>query len=107
MASKQDNTNSEMISDTDAERNQFIVHTKHTCDKCLDPILGKRYTTGGECNFDLCSSCFNGEDGLKEAVLGKYLFNFTLARDKKRTHDFVLKLKIDNEGDGKYLYAYT
>jgi len=74
MASKQDNTNSEMTSDTDIEGNQFIVHTKHTCDNCLDPILGKRYTTGGECNFDLCSSCFNREDDLKEAVLGKYLY---------------------------------
>ena len=73
MASKQDNTNSEMTSD-DAEGNQFIVHTKHTCDKCLDPILGKRYTSGVECNFDLCSSCFNREDDLEEAVLGKYLY---------------------------------
>ena len=75
MASKQDNT--EMTSDTDVEGNGFIVHTKHTCDNCLDPIIGKRYTSEVECNFDLCSSCFNGEDGLKEAVLGKYYMHHT------------------------------
>ena len=57
----------------------FIVHTKHTCDKCFKaPIIGKRYnlpTT--KPNFDLCGDCaskYDGEDsiGLEETVLGTY-----------------------------------
>ena len=55
---------------------EFVVHTKHTCDKCFQrPILGKRYTSGTKSNFDLCARCFEEytgpEIGLREAVLGK------------------------------------
>jgi len=74
----------------------FIVHTKHTCDKCFKaPIIGKRYISTTKPNFDLCGDCaskYDGEDsiGLEETVL---------ARDKKRTQEFVLKLKIDHKGE--------
>ena len=55
---------------------EFIVHTKHTCDKCFQqPIIGKRYTSGTHANFDLCSRCFDAytgpEIGLAEVMLGK------------------------------------
>mmetsp|Transcript_3266 Transcript_3266/g.6265 ORF Transcript_3266/g.6265 Transcript_3266/m.6265 type:complete len:714 (-) Transcript_3266:712-2853(-) len=74
---------------------EFIVHTKHTCDGCLQqPIIGRRYTSSVHSNFDMCARCFDAysgpEIGLSEAVL---------VRDKKHSHDFVLKLKIDNGGD--------
>jgi len=76
---------------------EFVVHTKHTCDKCFQrPILGQRFTSGTKSNFDLCARCYEeytGPDiGLMEAVL---------VRDNKISHDFVLKLKIDNGGDGQ------
>ena len=102
---------------------KFVVHTKHTCDKCFQrPILGQRFTSGTKSNFDLCARCYEeytGPDiGLTEAVLGKYsratlllradrcirwhiiLTGDFSVRDNKISHDFVLKLKIDNGGDG-------
>ena len=56
---------------------KFVVHTKHTCDKCFQrPILGQRFTSGTKSNFDLCARCYEeytGPDiGLTEAVLGKH-----------------------------------
>jgi len=73
---------------------EFIVHSKHTCDVCLQqPIIGRRYTSSVHSNFDMCARCFDAysgpEVGLSEAVL---------VRDKKLSRDFVLKLKIDNGG---------
>mmetsp|Transcript_3267 Transcript_3267/g.6276 ORF Transcript_3267/g.6276 Transcript_3267/m.6276 type:complete len:112 (-) Transcript_3267:2603-2938(-) len=55
---------------------EFIVHTKHTCDGCLQqPIIGRRYTSSVHSNFDMCARCFDAysgpEIGLSEAVLGK------------------------------------
>lgn len=80
---------------TQEKGNEFIVHTKHTCDKCFQqPILGKRYKSSVHDNFDLCSRCFDAytgpEIGLTEIVL---------ARDNKQSREFVLKLKIDEGGD--------
>ena len=80
---------------TQERGNEFIVHTKHTCDKCFQqPILGKRYKSSVHENFDLCSRCFGTytgpEIGLSETVL---------ARDNKQSREFVLKLKIDEGGD--------
>mmetsp|Transcript_8386 Transcript_8386/g.18124 ORF Transcript_8386/g.18124 Transcript_8386/m.18124 type:complete len:681 (+) Transcript_8386:97-2139(+) len=74
---------------------EFVVHTKHTCDVCFQqPIVGRRYTSTDHSNYDLCARCFDAysgpEIGLTEAVL---------ARDKKRSREFVLKLKIDNGRD--------
>jgi len=74
---------------------EFVVHTKHTCDVCLQqPIIGRRYISSMHSNFDMCARCFDAysgpEIGLSEAVL---------VRDKKHSRDFVLKLKIDNGGD--------
>jgi len=74
---------------------EFIVHTKHTCDMCFQrPIIGKRFKSDVNPNFDLCSRCFqaySGPDiGLTEEVL---------MRDKKVSRDFVLKLKIINGGE--------
>ncbi|KAL3816193.1 hypothetical protein ACHAXA_007311 [Cyclostephanos tholiformis] len=74
---------------------EFIVHTKHTCDKCFQrPIIGQRFKSDVNPNFDLCAHCFqaySGPDiGLTEAVL---------MRDKKLSRDFVLKLKIINGGE--------
>eukprot|EP00571_Detonula_confervacea_P013118 CAMPEP_0172310186 /NCGR_PEP_ID=MMETSP1058-20130122/11337_1 /TAXON_ID=83371 /ORGANISM="Detonula confervacea, Strain CCMP 353" /LENGTH=728 /DNA_ID=CAMNT_0013022955 /DNA_START=162 /DNA_END=2348 /DNA_ORIENTATION=- len=75
---------------------EFVVHTKHTCDKCFQlPIIGKRYKSSTHPNFDLCARCFDvysgPEIGLTEAK--------ALARDQKHSRDFVLKLKIGNKGD--------
>jgi hypothetical protein len=55
---------------------EFVVHTKHTCDKCFQrPILGRRYTSSNNSNFDLCARCFETytgpEIGLTETALGK------------------------------------
>ena len=76
---------------------EFIVHTKHTCDNCYRrPIVGQRYTSDVRMNFDLCGKCFTEYTGpdiqLKEAVL---------IRDKKLSRDFVLKLRINNCGEGE------
>eukprot|EP00578_Thalassiosira_sp_NH16_P017434 CAMPEP_0181113416 /NCGR_PEP_ID=MMETSP1071-20121207/20335_1 /TAXON_ID=35127 /ORGANISM="Thalassiosira sp., Strain NH16" /LENGTH=333 /DNA_ID=CAMNT_0023197451 /DNA_START=272 /DNA_END=1269 /DNA_ORIENTATION=- len=74
---------------------EFIVHTKHTCDKCFQqPIIGKRYTSSAHANFDLCSRCFDAYTG-SEIGLAEVM----LARDNKHSHEFVLKLKIDKGGD--------
>ena len=107
---------------------EFIVHTKHTCDKCFQrPIIGQRFKSDVNPNFDLCAHCFqaySGPDiGLTEAVLSKFdlwqhrsfcgqrnsltscLFSwnqfFNAVRDKKLSRDFVLKLKIINGGEGE------
>lgn len=109
---------------------EFFVHTKHTCDGCFQqPILGKRYTSSVHSNFDLCARCFDvysgPEIGLSEVVLSKSsqaghahvhfcllcvmrnlihpcaLFFSVSDRDKKHSSAFVLKLKIDNGGDGE------
>ena len=82
---------------------EFIVHTKHTCDNCYRrPIVGQRYTSDVRMNFDLCGKCFAEYTGpdiqLKEAVL---------IRDKKLSRDFVLKLRINNSGEGEsFLFSY-
>ena len=60
----------------------FIVHTKHTCDKCFQrPIIGKRYTASARSNFDLCARCFEGYEGpdigLTDAALGESSELFT------------------------------
>lgn len=86
--------NSPAVVPTREEGVAFVVHTKHTCDKCFQqPIIGKRYKSSVHDNFDLCSRCFDAytgpEIGLSETVL---------AHDKKHSHEFVLKLKIDEEG---------
>lgn len=54
----------------------FIVHTKHTCDRCFQAIIiGKRYTSSKRGNFDLCARCFDEYDGpdigLAEVALGE------------------------------------
>ena len=37
----------------------FVVHTKHTCNKCFQrPIIGQRYTSDAESDFHLCSRCY-------------------------------------------------
>jgi hypothetical protein len=55
---------------------EFVVHTKHTCDMCFRrPIIGQRYASVVQPNFDLCARCleaYSGPDiGLTEAVLSK------------------------------------
>jgi len=53
-------------------------------------------------NFDLCGKCFTEYTGpdiqLKEAVL---------IRDKKLSRDFVLKLRINNGGEGASFFPTT
>jgi hypothetical protein len=53
---------------------EFIVHTKHTCDMCFQrPIIGQRFKSDVNPNFDLCARCvqaYSGPDiGLTEEVL--------------------------------------
>eukprot|EP00804_Cyclotella_cryptica_P002966 CCRYP_005987-RB/>CCRYP_005987-RB protein AED:0.03 eAED:0.03 QI:148/1/1/1/1/0.75/4/727/761 len=69
----------------------FVIHAKHTCDKCYTrPIVGKRYTSGVVADFDLCEKCFKEYDGPEMA------FSETLlARDKATKNSFVMKLKIE------------
>jgi hypothetical protein len=55
---------------------EFIVHMKHTCDMCFQrPIIGQRFKSDVNPNFDLCARCFqaySGPDiGLTEEVLSK------------------------------------
>ena len=56
---------------------EFVVHTKHTCDGCfVQPIVGRRYTSTVQTNYDLCGRCFDAykdptELGLSEEVLCK------------------------------------
>lgn len=87
-------TNTGVPAPDKSSHGEFVVHTKHTCDTCYIPIIGKRYTSSAHSNYDLCARCFgaySGKDiGLTEAVL---------VRDKKHSHNFVLKLKVNNEGD--------
>lgn len=56
---------------------EFVVHSKHTCDKCFQrPILGQRYTSAApHSNFDLCARCYEthtgpAKKGLTETALG-------------------------------------
>jgi hypothetical protein len=54
--------------------NEFIVHSKHTCDKCYTrPIVGKRYTSSTVQDFDLCEKCFKEHEGeeMRLEVLGE------------------------------------
>ena len=77
------------------EEHEFVVHIKHTCDKCYEkPIIGKRYNSKNLTNFDLCSGCFDAYDG-PDIGLSKAL----LTRDKQNKNKFVLKLKINNGED--------
>lgn len=73
------------------QTNAFKVHASHTCDGCnVSPIVGKRYTSSDTENYDLCSKCFAAYDGDE-------LFEETLlARDKKSTKDYVLKIKTND-----------
>jgi hypothetical protein len=55
---------------------EFVVHTKHTCDMCFRlPIIGQRYASEVQPNFDLCARCLEAYSGpvigLTEAVLSK------------------------------------
>lgn len=80
----------------EATGTDFLVHTKHTCDVCFQaPILGKRFTSSERTNFDLCATCFEASYSGPEIVFAEE----ALERDKKQTHQFVLKLKIDDGGD--------
>jgi hypothetical protein len=57
--------------------NEFIVHTKHTCDSCYKrPIVGKRFTSVAVKDFDLCAKCFGGYDEEKKGE-----FTETLLRE--------------------------
>mmetsp|Transcript_15533 Transcript_15533/g.23503 ORF Transcript_15533/g.23503 Transcript_15533/m.23503 type:complete len:621 (-) Transcript_15533:88-1950(-) len=71
--------------------NGFKVHASHTCDGCnVSPIVGKRFKSSDTANFDLCSKCFAAYDGDE-------LFEETLlARDRKSTKDYVLKIKTND-----------
>jgi hypothetical protein len=41
----------------------FMIHAKHGCDKCCThPIIGKRYTSQVENDFDLCATCYKVRD---------------------------------------------
>ena len=57
--------------------NEFIVHTKHTCDSCYQrPIVGKRFTSGLATDYDLCARCYEVYDeekkgGFSEVLLGE------------------------------------
>lgn len=53
---------------------EFIVHTKHTCDNCYTrPIVGKRFTSGVLRDYDLCSKCYEGCDEEKRREFTKTL----------------------------------
>ena len=58
---------------------EFIVHIEHICHKCFQrPILGRRYTSDANSNFNLCASCFESITtspgfGFTETALGKLL----------------------------------
>mmetsp|Transcript_17984 Transcript_17984/g.41963 ORF Transcript_17984/g.41963 Transcript_17984/m.41963 type:complete len:590 (+) Transcript_17984:246-2015(+) len=72
------------------EHHGFVVHQKHRCDSCfVKPIVGKRYTSAENKNFDLCGRCFaKGKmEGLTVAP--------ALDKDRVASRDFVLKLKLE------------
>ena len=72
--------------------NEFIVHTKHTCDSCYQrPIVGKRFTSGLATDYDLCARCYEVYDEEKKGGFSEVL----LARDKAAKNSFILKLKIE------------
>ena len=72
--------------------NEFLVHTKHTCDACfIRPIVGKRYTSATHPDFDLCSKCFCSYDEDKrgefaETLLGKIEFMLMFSCDALFRH---------------------
>jgi Zinc finger, ZZ type len=53
-----------------------FIHGRHTCDGCLTtPIIGKRFHSVTQKDFDLCEKCNNnytGRDQFEEAQLGKF-----------------------------------
>lgn len=110
---------------------EFVVHTQHFCDKCFQrPIFGQRYTSDANSNFNLCAHCFETFTGQKigftETASGKsaklhcfviicghvvslcdrFMLNpyprpYFVVRDKKISNNSVIKLKIENSGEGK------
>mmetsp|Transcript_1276 Transcript_1276/g.2046 ORF Transcript_1276/g.2046 Transcript_1276/m.2046 type:complete len:619 (-) Transcript_1276:82-1938(-) len=83
-----------VIMEVEVQTNGFKVHASHTCDGCnVSPIVGKRFKSSDTANFDLCSKCFAAYDG-------DDLFEETLlARDRKSTKAYVLKIKTNDGPD--------
>mmetsp|Transcript_28335 Transcript_28335/g.58858 ORF Transcript_28335/g.58858 Transcript_28335/m.58858 type:complete len:834 (+) Transcript_28335:345-2846(+) len=85
------------ITATEADKNEFVVHKKHGCNKCyIKPIIGRRYRSNAICDYDLCEACFEAQDGPK---IG--LTEVLLARDRETKNTFALKLKIDGGTDSQ------